>query len=93
MKLACELDLGNGELYRLGGDEADPGDVVTDVDWSTSNPGGHSDASFTIARPEWATREALLFADARIYDADTGPAGRKPCRLERAAAPETRVCV
>ncbi len=70
--LACEIELADGTLHRFGPDEADEADIPSSVEWQTQNPGGFADGSVVVHRPEWATREALLFSPARIY----GPGNR-----------------
>lgn len=70
--LACEIELADATIHRFGPDEADEGDVPSTIEWNTQNPGGFADGSIVIHRPQWATREALLFSPARIY----GPGNR-----------------
>jgi hypothetical protein len=46
---------------------ADPADVPMHIEWSTQNPGGFGDASFTLARPlqPWAT-DTGVYSDVTI---------------------------
>ncbi len=65
--LAGELELADGATLRFGGDEKDERDLLSQIEFATQNPGGFGEGSFVIPRPEWATRDALLFSPVRIY--------------------------
>lgn len=72
MWLAATIEVSDGEVWRIGPDEADASDVLYDLSFDTQLPGGYGDASFSIRKPAWVNRSALLFSPVTIY----GPGGK-----------------
>lgn len=70
--LAVEVELADGGRMRYGPDEADVGDVPTDISCDSELPGGFGPANITLPRPDrFDPLQAKLWAATRIYEAET----------------------
>jgi hypothetical protein len=70
---AFELRYKNGDVWRFGPDERDPGDVPSSISHGTQLPGGYGPGFVTLPRPPaMEADDAKLFAEGITYEAETG---------------------
>lgn len=70
-RLAVSVSDGRGHTTRLGHDEVEAGNLLQDLSYSSSAPGGHKEASFSLLRDLFPRLDEAPFNRVSIY----GPGG------------------